>query len=141
MKKLLVLLLVLVLAFSFAACGSDNGENGGDNSTPTANTGNNNSNGGEEQTGYVGTWKKENTADAPFKMTLVLNADGTGKMGNDLTRKETEDGKIEITLIYDDDLGEGDAKVGYITESGTLWLEMDMQVEGTKYDHIEFKRQ
>lgn len=159
LKKFLAALLSMLLVFSLCACGEDPSSNNGGNADvgknvedsvnssndPTDGAGTSDpSNSGDQETGYVGTWKVIPPDDNPFPpYTLVINEDGTATVNGEphfwyesLDPKEPE-GAIEIAR--EDNMGYGND--AYITEEGKLYYEINLTVGENSYDHILFERQ
>lgn len=171
MKRFLAFALTLILMLSLCACGNDStggsGDTAGGNNTPTGSntpTGGNTptgsgdptnnadptdpSNGGSQETGYVGTWKVIPPDSNSFPpLYLVLNEDGTAGYGAKLDKLSPyfwyeceEEGVQEGTmeLAREDNMGYGDKF--YLTEDGTIYLETNLRVGDRSYDHITFER-
>ena len=153
MKKILALILIIIFVMALCACGRNSS---GKTNTPTDSQTNNTnptnnpdtSSPDNKETGYVGTWIYEKeTSKGPFKITLVINEDGTairsvGKTDTHLIWYEDEDnneveGAIEISS--EDKRGYGDD--AYITEDGKLYLESGGTILDEQYDHLIFNRQ
>lgn len=153
MKKILALTLTLIVVYALCACGDiSSGETNAptdykaNNTDSTENTDTSSPNSGE--TGYVGTWVYEKqTSKGPFKITLVINEDGTatrtvGKTETNLiwyedVNPDEAEGAIEISR--EDKKGYGDD--AYITEDGKLYLESSGTILDEPYDHLIFDRQ
>ena len=159
MKRFLAFALALILILSMCACGKDSANDSGDaaggNITPTGSgdpTNNTDptepSNGGSQETGYVGTWKVIPPDSNPFPpLYLVLNEDGTAGYGAKLDNLSPyfwyecdEEGVQEGTmeLAHEDNMGFGNKF--YLTEDGALYLEKNLSVGDRSYDHITFER-
>lgn len=156
MKKILALMLSLVMILSLCACGNTSAGDNGDavQNDPADNVGSvegegTAENNGEQETGYVGTWKVIPPDDNPFPpLYLVLNEDGTAGWGAKLDNLspriwyecEEDDAKEgQMELSREDNKGYGDDF--YLTEDGTIYMETNLTVGENSYDHIYFERQ
>ena len=156
MKKIIALMLSLIMLLSVCACGAP----ANDANTPSdSNPGNNapaddagNADApseAEQETGYVGTWKVIPPDDNPFPpLYLVLNEDGTAGWGAKLENLDSriwyecdeEDAKEgQMELSREDNKGYGNDF--YLTEDGTIYMEVNLSVGENSYDHIYFERQ
>ena len=162
MKRLLTLMLALVMLLALCACGDDAGgqtsatpsdtvEDNGDTTQATDSSSpssDNDTDADTEETGYVGTWIYEKQTDkGPFKITLVINENGTatrtvGKTVTSLIWYEDADsdhGEGAIEIASEGKQGYGDD--AYITEDGKLYLESSGTILDEPYDHLIFDRQ
>ena len=148
MKKLLALLLCFILLFSLCACGGDSsaGNDTVDNNTNT-NTDTSKDDDSSKEVGFVGSWTHKKTDAEPFTMNITLNADGTGKNGQNTDVKWTLDEatqQISIILIYPDG-DESEPSIGKIVDNKLCW-ERTFKIQTSdgkmlEYDKILFEKQ
>lgn len=156
MKKFLAFTLVLTLLLALCACGNAPADNGSKatNGTNAANgtndpVGTTGSAAAESQeTGYVGTWKAIAPDSNSFPpLYMVLYEDGTAGWGSKLDNlqpyfwyeSEGEGHEGEMELAREDNMGYGN--IFYLTEDGTIYMDINLSVGENSYDHIYFERQ
>jgi len=145
MKKIFALSLCFVMLFALCACGNDENKGSDTNGNSSVvsqvdgNNGNDTKKEGKEA--YLGSWIHERTDAEPYRMTLELKADGTGKNGNtsiEWTYDESTK-QISITIIYPD--GEkSSATPAKLTEKGDISWEREFNIKTQSGEMLKFDK-